>query len=619
MSPYSENNRGPWGAIVVVLAVMIFVAIICGYVVHWPCQPFCPPPTSTPTQGGSSTNTPPSPTPETPSLTAPPPGTIIITIYSSDTKEDWINTVTESFNAAQFKTSLGNIIFVIVTHGNSGDPVKMIPAGELTPTIWSPGEQSWVYDLNEIWDGLHGQPLITEACRPTVYAPVGFAMFRPMAEAMGWPDTPIGWKDIIALMEDPQGWGRYGRPDWGQFKFGHTHPDRSNSGLLLLTALAYSMANKTGDLTLQDVKSGAYEDAMRIVELHTYHYGIKSRDNVVRMIQKGPEFLHATNTSEAETLRANSGIYGTPHFPLAFIFPADGTFWAEQPFCVLDAGWVSADQREAAWLYYDYLLEPAQQALTVKNYLRPVDTTIPLTVTLENGTDPGVTPQTVPALASVLPEVSRGVRDVFHQTKRKLTVVLVLDTSKSMQGNKIAAAAEAAAQLVESDDLEPDDEIYTYLFGSSVVELLPSGRASDVKDELPQKLRTVIAEGGTALYDAVCEAAKRVTTLRAEDEAAGDSRLYGIVVLTDGEDTNSKNTKNDVFSICLPSGEEAQGIRVFTIVYGEDANQKGVACNTEGADKAMDFLISLANRTDGKCYTANPDNIQEILPGILVQ
>ncbi len=56
---------------------------------------------------------------------------------------------------------------------------------------------------------------MTEACEPTIYSPSGIAMWRPMAEALGWPAKPISWKTIIELAADPQGWSRYGHPGWG--------------------------------------------------------------------------------------------------------------------------------------------------------------------------------------------------------------------------------------------------------------------------------------------------------------------------------------------------------------------------------------------------------------------
>ena len=136
----------------------------------------------------------------------------------------------------------------------------------ITPTAWSPGDQSWVETLNREWKDLHrpapgygGVPAASPA------APVGFAMFRPMAEALGWPSKPITWDILVDLVEDPQGWAKYGHPEWKQFKFGHTHPAISNSGLLILTDLAYSVLGN--ELTAELIKSDAFTGAIRAVEL----------------------------------------------------------------------------------------------------------------------------------------------------------------------------------------------------------------------------------------------------------------------------------------------------------------------------------------------------------------
>ena len=61
--------------------------------------------------------------------------------------------------------------------------------------------------------------------------PLVIAMPKPMAEALGWPDTPIGFADILALANDPQGWAKFGHPEWGPFKLGKTSPNFSTSGL----------------------------------------------------------------------------------------------------------------------------------------------------------------------------------------------------------------------------------------------------------------------------------------------------------------------------------------------------------------------------------------------------
>ena len=61
--------------------------------------------------------------------------------------------------------------------------------------------------------------------------PLVIAMPKPMADALGYPATPIGFADIVALANDPEGWATYGHPEWGPFQLGKTNPNFSTSGL----------------------------------------------------------------------------------------------------------------------------------------------------------------------------------------------------------------------------------------------------------------------------------------------------------------------------------------------------------------------------------------------------
>jgi Ca-activated chloride channel homolog len=201
-------------------------------------------------------------------------------------------------------------------------------------------------------------------------------------------------------------------------------------------------------------------------------------------------------------------------FPLAFVFPSDGTFWGEHPYCLLDAQWISDEQREAAQIFRDYLLASAQQALAIDNYLRPIEPAIALhaPLALENGTDPRVTVDTVPGLELPTGDLVNAVIDVFHQTKKPATVILVVDTSGSMNGPKIRNAASSAAQFIQR--LNPNDEIYALGFSSAPYDMGQGGRVSEVGETLQATVNTIYAEGGTALYDAMCDAAMRVEALR---------------------------------------------------------------------------------------------------------
>jgi Ca-activated chloride channel family protein len=192
-------------------------------------------------------------------------------------------------------------------------------------------------------------------------------------------------------------------------------------------------------------------------------------------------------------------------------------------------------------------------------------------------------------------EVAAAVQDVFEATKKKATVVVLLDTSSSMSGVKIRNATDGTALFVAQ--LDRDDEVYVHTFNDAVRELRPSGRAGDAGEALAQALRRASAYGSTALYDAVCQAVVLAERLQAEDERAGEQRLYGIVVLSDGMDTASQRDKQGMYA-CLPSGEDVEGIKVFTIAYGENA------------DEAV--LDEIAARTNGKAFTGEPETIEEV-------
>jgi Ca-activated chloride channel homolog len=60
-----------------------------------------------------------------------------------------------------------------------------------------------------------------------VRSPLVIAMPEPPARALGWPNTKLGWADILAEANSTRGWAAHGHPEWGLFKFGQTNPDFS--------------------------------------------------------------------------------------------------------------------------------------------------------------------------------------------------------------------------------------------------------------------------------------------------------------------------------------------------------------------------------------------------------
>jgi Ca-activated chloride channel family protein len=85
------------------------------------------------------------------------------------------------------------------------------------PVLWSPAASSWGQILNQRLIG-QGEPTMVSS-KPVSFmlTPLVIGMPKPMADALGYPQTPIGWADIAQLATSGEGWAKYGHPEWGAF------------------------------------------------------------------------------------------------------------------------------------------------------------------------------------------------------------------------------------------------------------------------------------------------------------------------------------------------------------------------------------------------------------------
>ena len=520
------------------------------------------------------------------------PETVDVTIASSLTKQRWMQDAIIQFETANIRTSSGKLIKVKSTGVLSGDSMERILSGQLRPVVWSPGETSWISQFNSKWKVQHNKKAASKSCQPTIYTPSGITMWRPMAEALGWPTKPVSWKTIVDLNADPQGWGHYGHPEWGKFKFGYTHPQYSSAGLLFLTSLVYEITGHKDGLTAEQVYSKPVTDGFSAMAQNTTKYGMASPALLDMMARSGPEYLHAVSAFEEGAVRFNLERGKELRFPLAFLFPAEGTFWSNHPFCILDqTDWVSADQAAAAKLFLEFLRAKPQQQLATEYMLRPLDDGIAAgnKLTLVNGTVPNSRPNTVPAFELPSADVAAAIIDQFAATKRKARIMLVLDVSGSMNGDPIRAATGATAAFLTR--LDPRDEVGLMIFNdqvSIVSEILP---AASVSEELSHRVLQLVSGGGTNFNGAVCRA---VEIMKAQPEG---NQLNGIVLLSDGADTSAEISENRMFQTCLPTSAEVDGIKIFTIAFGEAANH--------------DVLNRLSHNSGGATFNADQNTIND--------
>ena len=186
-------------------------------------------------------------------------------VYGSE-KREWLEPLIEEYNQAGHQTADGATIVVSAQPMGSIEAINGIISQEIKPTVWSPASSVYLPVAEEEWRKQHSTNLAYGEINDLVLSPVIIAMWQPMAEALGWPDEPIGWTDIVDLAGSEEGWNQHGYPEWGQFKLGHTHPGFSNSGLVSILAETYARAGKTRDLTMDDVINPEVENFVARVE-----------------------------------------------------------------------------------------------------------------------------------------------------------------------------------------------------------------------------------------------------------------------------------------------------------------------------------------------------------------
>ena len=75
--------------------------------------------------------------------------------------------------------------------------------------------------------------------------PMVFVMWDERYQAFAKKYQTVSFRTIGQALEEKAGWnGIAGRSEWGLFKFGHTHPNQSNSGLMTLVLMAFDYHQK---------------------------------------------------------------------------------------------------------------------------------------------------------------------------------------------------------------------------------------------------------------------------------------------------------------------------------------------------------------------------------------
>jgi Ca-activated chloride channel family protein len=547
-----------------------------------------------PTQPSRSVQTPPGPAIQCTTHSANP---VTLTMYYGSEKQEWIDNVVADFNSRNFAACDGPITVKAIPIG-SGQSMQEILDGSIQPDIWSPAGSVWLTLLNSQWREKYGSDLISAGANDTpslVSSPVVIAMWRPMAQALGWPNKPIGWADIAKLSTNPRGWAAYGHPEFGAFKFGHTHPDYSNSGLDAIIAVNYAAVGKVRGLTANDVNSKAVQSFLTSVENSVIHYGDSTGFFADKMFNKGPAYLSAAVMYESLVVEANLGkTYPNLAYPVVAIYPKEGTFYSDHPFAILQGSWMTPAKKAAAQAFRNFLLDKPQQVKALQYGFRPSDPSIAIAAPIDSahGVDPGQ-PKTLLQIPTA--DVVSSIKAAWNGERRKVDVMLILDRSSSMDEqiggiSKLQAAKQGLKQFVSL--LSNGDSVGLTVFGDNADVISPVSQLGPKRQDLLTRIDDIVSDGSTRLFDTINEQLQALQSQATQD-------IKAVVVLTDGMDNRSSLHIDQLVNAISASGENAgNAVKVFTIAYGSDADASG--------------LTKIASATGGQEYTGTPQNIQQV-------
>jgi Ca-activated chloride channel family protein len=559
---------------------------------------------------------------------------IVVDMAVSPEKIDLLTDLARTFNGSDEARVDDACVFVRPQRKSSGAAMTLL-AQEWDeavegprPVIWSPASSAWGLILNQRLTDAGGQPMAPEGT-PFMVTPLVIAMPKPMADAIGYPDKPIGFADILQLSRDKEGWGAFGHPEWGPFRLGKTNPNFSTSGLSALIAQYYAATGKVGDLSVEDLAKPEVQKFARGVESAVVHYGdttLSFLNNWYRTDARGTSLTYtsAVAVEEKSLIDYNRGNPDgvleageeplEPKIPLVAIYPKEGTLFSDNPFFILDAPWVDERQAQAAQQFTDFVQRPENQRRVLEFGFRPGNTEVDIgdPISKANGVDPAQ-PQTLLELPE--PPVMVEALDRWEQQRKAAQVMIVMDVSGSMgdaaggegRETKLDLAKEAAIEAL--DQFKNADEVGLRIFSTELsaqeptdyIDLVPIGPIATQREKIAASIRGLTPIAGTPLYTVAKD------SYEALQEDFDPARINAVVLLTDGRNEDPRNQDVEGLLTYLRSTNEGQStrpVRIFPIAYGADAD--------------LAVLRRIAEATNATAYDASdPTTISKVFTAVI--
>ncbi|MEA5599022.1 VWA domain-containing protein [Rivularia sp. UHCC 0363] len=448
-----------------------------------------------------------------------------------------------------------------------------------------------IYQMNQLFPGQNYIPEITES--PLLAnSPMVLMAQADIAKGLQKLDNP--YKALVSAKNhrdiDPSA------PSLA-VNYVQTAPTRSNSGLQTLVAQFASVSGKRPEtMTVADVQK--FEPQIQQIQSKVTRYGTSTSSLAKSMVKNGQFWASVGSVYESSVIDANSHLQPGQESYQA-VYP-QATFTSNMRAILPKAPWVSADEKAAAEKFIDYLRSQPVQKIATELGLRPGVPGIPLSAKFSS--QYGVNPQAkYDSLRPPQPEVVEAMLKSWQEVAKKPSlVVVVVDSSGSMEGEKLPAVQKTLQTYINS--LGPKEQIALIDFDQDIRPPVLVDGTPEGKDKGIQFVNSLEAGGGTRLYDAAISARDWLTENLRQDA------INAVLILTDGDDTTSQTSLEQLKQELQKSGFNSdERIAFFTVGYGNERE-----FNPEALKK-------IAELNGGYYSKGNPETISKLMSDLQLE